>query len=252
MELEKYYNNDTVTGKEIYLAEPDRINLELYNELNYSREIVAKVTKILNIEKSKSQRLENTIKQLEETIQLIKKGRKISKNIDKISFLDYISSDEEESDEISDDRHSLNLESPVIKFPEKVKNPQLGKVNQSFSMSVPKLDLSGVKEKYHAPKHIQIAAVENNKEKSTNRSTIDYIDKLKFQLKVCKNSIRMFKKKIEKYKRIFEVQKNQLISLKNKNELIEMQFKKLSGSTYDEISSHVKRDINDTSMVNLF
>lgn len=61
-ELEKYYNNDTNTIKELFLGEPDRINIELYNELNYSRDLIARMSKLLNNEKIKSTNLEIKLK----------------------------------------------------------------------------------------------------------------------------------------------------------------------------------------------
>jgi hypothetical protein len=252
VELEKYYQNDVTTGKEIFLAEPDRTNLELYNELNYSREIVAKVTRMLNAEKSRAIGLDQKINELEEKIINLKKGKKISKNMDKISILDYISSSEDENEEEEDDENYLQLDSPVVKLPDKIKIPKLANSNhiqnKSFSgtLSIPKLDLSTVNAKYHHPKNIQIAEVQHNKE--TNRSSNEYIEKLKFQLKVCKNTIKVIKRKVEKYKRVIQVQKNTIVSLKNKNELLELQLKKSTGSTYDELSN-TKKDINNTSMV---
>jgi hypothetical protein len=256
VELEKYYQNDVTTGKEIFLAEPDRTNLELYNELNYSREIVAKVTRMLNSEKSRAIGLDQKISELEEKITNLKKGKKISKNMDKISILDYISSSDDENEDDDDDENFLQIDSPVVKLPEKIKIPKLGQIisnhhqNKSFSgaLSIPKLDLTTVNAKYHHPKNIQIAEVQHNKE--TNRSANEYIEKLKFQLKVCKSTIKVIKKKVEKYKRVIQVQKNTIVSLKNKNELLDLQLKKSTGSTYDELSN-TKKDINNTSMVKL-
>lgn len=257
VELEKYYQNDVTTGKEIFLAEPDRTNLELYNELNYSREIVAKVTRMLNSEKSRALGLDQKINELEEKISNLKKGKKISKNMDKISILDYISSSEDENEEGDEDENYPQIDSPIVKLPEKIKIPKLGQVisnhnqNKSFSgtLSIPKLDLSTVNAKYHHPKNIQIAEIQHNKE--TNRSANEYIEKLKFQLKVCKSTIKVVKKKVEKYKRVIQVQKNTIVSLKNKNELLDLQLKKSTGSTYDELSN-TKKDINNTSMVKYY
>lgn len=257
VELEKYYQNDVTTGKEIFLAEPDRTNLELYNELNYSREIVAKVTRMLNSEKSRAIGLDQKINELEEKITNLKKGKKISKNMDKISILDYISSSEDENEEEDDDENYLQIDSPIVKLPDKIKIPKLGQVitnhnqNKSFSgtLSIPKLDLSTVNAKYHHPKNIQIAEIQHNKE--TNRSANEYIEKLKFQLKVCKSTIKVVKRKVEKYKRVIQVQKNTIVSLKNKNELLDLQLKKSTGSTYDELSN-TKKDINNTSMVKYY
>lgn len=175
--------------------------------------------------------------------------------MENIALFGYISSsqDENEGDE-SDNRSMMNLESPVVVFPEKIKMKPIVSLNNTVSnmqMSIPKLDLSLVKAKYHAPKNIQIAEVYVNK---SNRSSNEYIEKLKFQLKVCKNTVNNMKKKIEKYKKIFQSQRQTLINLKNKNELLEMQLKKSTtgGSSYDEANSNSnnKKEMN-TSMVNI-
>ena len=54
IELEKYYLADTGMAKEIYIADPDRTNLELYNELNCTRDIMAKISKQTNVNKDKT------------------------------------------------------------------------------------------------------------------------------------------------------------------------------------------------------
>lgn len=248
-ELEKYYQNDINTPKEIFLAEPDRINLELYNELNYSRELIAKLSRMMNQEKQKNTELQTKLNEAEEKIFNLKRGKKISKNMDKITALDYISSSDEAEEETSQDDNLYNLESPVVKFPEKIKMKKGVYHNKSISigMPIPKLDLTNVKAKYHNAKNVEIAEVNNNK--VSNRSSNEYIEKLKFQLKVCKNTVKIIRKKLDKYKRVFQVQKQTIINLKNKNEFIEMQLKKSTGSTNDE-TSNTKKDINNTSMVN--
>jgi hypothetical protein len=167
----------------------------------------------------------------------------------------YISSSDEEIDDESDNRSMMNLESPVVIFPEKIKMKKpiisLNNTVSNMQTAIPKLDLSLVKAKYHAPKNVQIAEVYAKK---SNRSSNEYIEKLKFQLKVCKNTVNSMKKKIEKFKRTFQAQKQTLIDLKNKNESLEMQLKKSTAgrSTYDEANSNSanKKDIN-TSMVRI-
>ena len=57
-ELEKYYINDTHSTKEILIGEPDKVNLELYNELNHSRELISKVSRLMAAEKNKILNLE--------------------------------------------------------------------------------------------------------------------------------------------------------------------------------------------------
>ena len=61
-ELETYYRNYEGTPREIILADPDRVNLELYNELNMSRELIAKMTRKLNTEKQCNLGLETKCK----------------------------------------------------------------------------------------------------------------------------------------------------------------------------------------------
>jgi len=264
-ELKKYQECNSSSTKEIFLSEPDRTNLELYNELNYSRDLIAKLSKILNQEKLKVSKLESNKKELEEKIINLKKGRKISKNMNNISILDYISSDEDKEENLSNlnDSCYLALESPIVKFEEKIKMKK--KIYQSYSTNndtnnitsvsknvipvpIPKLDLSIVKAKYHNAKNMEIAAVNNHK--ITNRSSNEYIDKLKFELKVCKNTVKIVRKKLDKYKRILEVHKQTIEKLRNKNEFLELQLKKSTGSTNDDVSLN-KKDINNTSMVKI-
>lgn len=57
-ELEKYYLADLSLTKEIYIADPDRINLELYNELNCTRDIMSKISKQTNFNKDKTLKYE--------------------------------------------------------------------------------------------------------------------------------------------------------------------------------------------------
>ena len=57
-ELEMYYRSNESTPREIVLADPDKVNLELYNELNMSRELIAKMTRKLNMEKQAKSSLE--------------------------------------------------------------------------------------------------------------------------------------------------------------------------------------------------
>jgi hypothetical protein len=61
-EIERGYNNEFNSVRELYISDPDRINLELYNELNYSRDLISRMTKLLNQEKAKSMKLEETLK----------------------------------------------------------------------------------------------------------------------------------------------------------------------------------------------
>jgi hypothetical protein len=62
VELEKYFYESNVDFREIYIADPDRYNLEMYNELCLSKDLYEKVCKMLNSEKGISAKHLNTIK----------------------------------------------------------------------------------------------------------------------------------------------------------------------------------------------
>jgi hypothetical protein len=122
--------------------------------------------------------------------------------------------------------------------------------NMNKSSIIPKLDFSKVHAKYSStPNNVQIA--QNIGYVKSNRSSNEYIEKLKFQLKVCKNTIKLLKKKFEKYKRVFQVQKNEILKLRTKIELQEIQGKKSSSpNTYEQETTH-KTTVNNTTMVRI-
>ncbi len=60
-ELNKYYRNDDTSPKEIFLGDPERLNVELYNELNCSRELLARLSRKLNLEKQARSTLEEKV-----------------------------------------------------------------------------------------------------------------------------------------------------------------------------------------------
>jgi hypothetical protein len=61
-QLEKYFYESNTGHREIYIAEPDKYNLELYNELYISKELYNKVSKLLSNEKANNAKLNNNIK----------------------------------------------------------------------------------------------------------------------------------------------------------------------------------------------
>jgi hypothetical protein len=166
------------------------------------------------------------------------------KNKDNVSDIDVSSDDESVLDNQSD--LNGNLDSPVVKFPEKVKMPNMNK-----STIIPKLDFSKVHAKYvSTPNNVQIAP---NGVAKSNRSSNEYIEKLKFQLKVCKNTVKLFKKKFEKYKRVFQLQKSEILRLRTKLELQEMQRKSGRPPTYEQETTHKTSGcVNNTTMVSFY
>jgi galactokinase len=164
---------------------------------------------------------------------LLRLGVKASKK-DTMSLLE-ISSEEEDYSDRSD--FTTNIESPVVKFPEKIHMNTI-----IFEGMVPKLDMTKVREKYKDANNNKVM-IANTINKS-NRSNLEYIEKLKFQLKMCKNTIKAFKQKFEKMNKLITIQKGELAKTKSKIELLELKYKRSEASTYD--NSH---KMNNTSMV---
>lgn len=246
-------NNSSILGKkeikETTYTDPTKANVDLNNELNYTREILAKVSKILNSNKTKSEKLEEENKMLKEEIENFKKnGIKIEnpqneKNIDNLSneIEENITSDEE--DGILSDHQ---LDSSSIKFPDKVKMDS--SVNSSIlnkKSLIPKLDLTKVNNKY---------ASESIKKPPVPITKASESEKIKSELTAEKKLTEELKEKCNKYKNAYIEMKSKckalnenLKALNAKLELMETQFKKcgLTPST-DELS--YKNNMN-TSMV---
>ena len=61
-ELEKIFNqHESAIQKEILITEPNKINIDLNNELNYTRDILGKISKMLKSEKTKNDQLESQV-----------------------------------------------------------------------------------------------------------------------------------------------------------------------------------------------
>lgn len=71
-ETEKFLNSEIGLTKELYITDPTKINVELNNELTYTRDIMSKISKMLNIEKIKYERLDKNYKLILEDFQLYK------------------------------------------------------------------------------------------------------------------------------------------------------------------------------------
>ena len=66
--------------REVYISDPTKLNVELNNELNYSREIMAKVSKLLNIEKLKNDKIEKKFNLISAEFEEYKNIIKTNKN----------------------------------------------------------------------------------------------------------------------------------------------------------------------------
>ena len=95
--------------------------------------------------------------------------------------------------------NELNLESPIIKFPEKIKQRKyLATDISEHNQIIPKLDFSTVLGNYKPLKKINV--IEGAK--ATNRSSDEFIDKLQFQLKYAKNTIVNYSQKNKELKKL--------------------------------------------------
>ena len=211
-ELNKYSRDEDII-KEIIIIEPDKNNIEINNELVETRQLLNKYTQLLHKEKQKNNIQEKKISSLLERIDNLKKKRKIKEKMENIEMFDYILSSSSLSEENSNQNHSL--ESPVITFPEKIKQKRCLTTDiYNYKKKPPKLDFSKLLiEKY--PPLKQIKVIEGTNESSQNNNDNEYIEKIKFQLKYYKNSNQELQKQNNDLKKIVSVLKTNYINLKN-------------------------------------
>ena len=211
-EINKYYKEDFNSTKELIICDPDKVNIEMNNELCETRELIGKYSRIIHDEKRKSEFQEKQIEKLNNKILVLKKKKKIKEKMENIQLFDYIlTSSESEENSIKSDNAS-SLESPIIKFPEKIKQPKYLATDMSdYGQNVPKLDFTKLLTKYQPLKQIEV--VEGIKK--SNRSNEEYLEKLKFQLKIYKNYIIKYKKKNKELKKLVLMIKQHYINLKN-------------------------------------
>ena len=61
-DIERLNSNKEKVYKEVFIVEPSKISMILNNELNFTRDILAKISKIVNVEKNKKEKLEEKLK----------------------------------------------------------------------------------------------------------------------------------------------------------------------------------------------
>ena len=64
-ELERITSQNNISRKEIYLADPTQVFIELYNELNCTRTLITSVSKLWNAEKIKNEKTERKFKEIQ-------------------------------------------------------------------------------------------------------------------------------------------------------------------------------------------
>jgi len=60
-QIDKYTNIDLESTKEVYLADPKKNNINLVNEMAYTKEIITKITAIYENEKKSSNKIETML-----------------------------------------------------------------------------------------------------------------------------------------------------------------------------------------------
>ena len=73
----KIINEMSQKFRYVYVVDPTKSNIDLNNELNYTRDILAKISKLINSEKIKNDTMENQIKNLQQELNLYRKNNKV-------------------------------------------------------------------------------------------------------------------------------------------------------------------------------
>jgi len=186
-EIDKLINMQENIKKEIFVSEPSKINVELNNELNYTRDILGKISKLLNVEKIKNEKLENKILQLQDEVTILKKGMKNNiggvKNVADSGKQEKQYESEHDTIDSDDDINGFsdtersNMESPAMKFPDKVKM-SVNKGHKKAHSLIPKLDFTKVQQKYQSENmkgKVNVVQMEKkckSKRKQTRRRTV--------------------------------------------------------------------------------
>jgi len=271
---------DKSSLKEIFITEPTKVNVELNNELTYTREVISKVTKMLNQEKLKSDRLESKYNTISDELE---KFKKIGKNKEdynsNTSAITPINRMNDKNGSISsftsDSDLDLSLESNSVDSVD-VKIPNKGDYSNSYISNskptspvmlktrknsigvVPKLDFKIIQSKYMSEgmkPNTDLKKSQSISNFKLNDENSKQITSLQNELKDAKKTIKDLNGKIENYrlaynelKEKFRKTKESLIYYKSRVESSESTNKKycMPPST-DDMSN--KRVIQNTSMV---
>lgn len=126
----KFPASPHVVYKELFITEPTRVNLELNNELNYTRELISKVSKMMNNEKIKNEKLEGKFSTINDELSKLKKCQsEMDKSIGTVIFKknsendlsdsQSLTEDEDLDLSLDDDENQIDTETD-IQFPVKV------------------------------------------------------------------------------------------------------------------------------------
>jgi hypothetical protein len=144
-ELKKGIQSKNIIS-EHYVTEPTVNNLEINNEINYTNDILVKMIKIHKEEKEKYYELESHVTVLNRELDALRKNSgsvTISTNLIDTNGVQYDENESLNSFELSKDDikdgEKIELDSPLIRFPDKVF------MNEIKSSPLPKLDFNKIK-----------------------------------------------------------------------------------------------------------
>lgn len=252
-ELYKYYKEDFNSTKEIIICDPDKINLEMNNELCEARNLITKYNSIIQEQKKQINSMESRISKYKEALMNKSKGKRVMRtieNIERFRYLLSLSSDDDDKDSKNSIENSfrneqldysnndrLSIDSPIENLPEKIK--MIKTLTTETQEEIPKLDFSTVLKKYHSIKENEIV---EGKKQSPNYKDDEYIDKLRFQLKINKETILNYQKKVKEMKKIITILKQYVNNQNNKPTSL--------GSTTDDTKPNRTKDYTNESMNN--
>lgn len=252
-ELYKYYKEDFNSTKEIIICDPDKINLEMNNELYETRTLINKYNSIIHTQKKQITSMNIRISKYKEALINKSKGKRVMRNLEAIEKYGYLLSlssegDNEDSKRSFDqlslngqlnyfDNERLSFDSPIGVFPEKIK--MIKTLTTETQDEIPKLDLTTVLKKYQPIKENDII---ERKKQTPNYKDDEYIEKLRFQLKINKETILNYKRKVNEMKKIIAILKQYLNNHNNKAGSL--------GSTTDDTKPNRIKDYQNESMNN--
>ena len=257
-------NNSTNMGvKEIYIGEPNKINVEINNELTMSRAIIKKYVYLNQQERDKAKILKNKITNLENKVSSISNNTSFINNNNNKNFnnnksqiinsqqnnlLNDIFQENNFNDEninlsySSDDSddHKVNIDLSFIKN----KNIKENKRTRTCEKSkIPKLDFKNVLENYKIPNIKVIGDKDDNNNVKNNNNIID--DELNQKYK---SQIEIYKKTIESYKEKIKKLRKQIRTLIDKNSLLTNTLNVYMNNKGNNMNNVKQKQNNDVSM----
>ena len=249
-------NNTPNTGvTEIYIGDPNTINVEINNELTMSRAIIKKYVYLNQQERDKTKILKNKISNLENKVSSISNNASFINKTDNNNFnnnnksqifinqqnnlLTDVFNDENinlsySSDASEDD---TNIDLSFIKN----KNIKENKRTKTCEKSkVPKLDFKNVLQNYKIP---NIKVIGDKEDANNDNNIID--DKLSQKYK---SQIEIYKKTIESYKAKINKLRKQIRTLIDKNSLLTNTLQMYMNTNKGNNNNIKKMQNNDISM----